>query len=132
VVVFEGSISPDKAMKNQILRTLIAQYALGWIYLLGVVIWNDSVMLSALVGCIACLLPNTYHSIRMLKQTENNNAVQWLGYAYRSEFVKWLMAGMIFLLVFTTDYQLDPIILFSGYILIQVSSWFVPLVLKGN
>ena len=119
-------------MKNQILQTLILQYALGGIYVFGVVIWNDSVMLSALTGCIACLLPNTYHSIRILRQTENNNAVQWLGFAYRSEFVKWLMTGMIFLLAFTTNYQWDPMILFAGYILLQLSSWFIPLVLKGN
>jgi F0F1-type ATP synthase assembly protein I len=119
-------------MKNQILQTLISQYALGGIYVFGVVIWNDSVMLSALTGCIACLLPNTYHSIRILRQTENNNAVQWLGFAYRSEFVKWLMTGMIFLLAFTTNYQWDPMILFAGYILLQLSSWFIPLVLKGN
>ena len=119
-------------MKNQILQTLILQYALGGIYVFGVVIWNDSVMLSALTGCIACLLPNTYHSIRILRQTENNNAVQWLGFAYRSEFAKWLMTGMIFLLAFTTNYQWDPMILFAGYILLQLSSWFVPLVFKGN
>jgi F0F1-type ATP synthase assembly protein I len=119
-------------MKNQILQTLILQYALGGIYVFGVVIWNDSVMLSALTGCIACLLPNTYHSIRILRQTENNTAVQWLGFAYRSEFVKWLMTGMIFLLAFTSNYQWDPMILFAGYILLQLSSWFIPLVLKGN
>ena len=119
-------------MKNQILQTLIVQYAMGGIYVFGVVIWNDSVMLSALTGCIACLAPNTYQGIRMLKQTENNNAVQWLGYAYRSEFVKWLMTGMIFFLAFTANYQWDPMILFAGYILLQLSSWFVPLVLKGN
>ncbi|MCZ6667738.1 MAG: ATP synthase subunit I, partial [Gammaproteobacteria bacterium] len=76
---------PDEAMKNQIYVTLIVQYILGVIYLFGVVIWDDDVMLSALVGCMACLAPNTYHSIRMLRQTENNNAMQWLGYAYRSE-----------------------------------------------
>jgi len=119
-------------MKNQIYKTLIAQYLLGAIYLIGIVIWNDNVMLSALVGCIACLVPNTYQSIRMLRQTDNDNAVQWLGYAYRSEFVKWLMTGIIFLLAFTTNYPWDPIVLFAGYILIQVSSWFVPLALKGN
>ncbi|MCZ6882650.1 MAG: hypothetical protein O7F15_06570, partial [Gammaproteobacteria bacterium] len=73
---------PDEAMKNQIYATLIVQYILGMIYLFGVVIWDDGVMLSALVGCMACLAPNTYHSIRMLRQTENNNAMQWLGYAY--------------------------------------------------
>ena len=119
-------------MKNQIFRTLIVQYLLGGVYLLGAVIWNENVMLSALVGCMACLVPNTYQSIRMLKQTENDNAVQWLGYAYRSELVKWLMTGMIFALAFTSNYPWDPIVLFAGYILLQMSSWFVPLVLKGN
>ena len=119
-------------MKNQIFRTLIAQYLLGGVYLLGVVIWNENVMLSALVGCMAYLVPATYQSIRMLKQTENDNAVQWLGYAYRSELVKWLMTGMIFVLAFTANYPWDPMILFAGYILMQLSSWFVPLVLKGN
>jgi F0F1-type ATP synthase assembly protein I len=132
VAEFEENTSPAKAMKNQIFKTLIAQYLLGGIYAIGILIWDDSVVLSALVGCIACLVPNTYHNIRMLKQTENDNAVQWLGYAYRSEFVKWMLTGMIFVLAFTANYQWDPIVLFAGYILIQLSSWFVPLVLKGN
>jgi len=123
---------PDEAMKKQIYATLIIQYILGMIYLIGVVIWDDSVMLSALVGCMACLAPNSYHSIRMLKQTNNNSAVQWLGYAYRSEFVKWLMTGIIFLLAFTANYQWDPIILFAGFCLIQISSWFIPVIIKGN
>ena len=124
--------TPDKAMKYQIYATVIIQYILGTIYLIGVVIWDDSVMLSALVGCIACLVPNTYQSMRMLKQTENNNAMQWLGYAYRSEFVKWVMTGMIFLLAFTANYEWDPIVLFAGFCLIQISSWFIPLIIKGN
>lgn len=119
-------------MKNQIYKTLIIQYLLGGIYLIGVVIWNDSVMLSALVGCIASLVPNSYQSIRMQKQIENNNAMQWLGYAYRSEFVKWLMTGMIFWLAFTANYQWDPIVLFAGFVLMQMSSWFIPFIFKGN
>jgi F0F1-type ATP synthase assembly protein I len=124
--------APDKAMKNQIYTTLIIQYLLGTIYIIGVVIWDDSVMLSALVGCIACLAPNSYHSMRMLKQTDNNNAMQWLGYVYRSEFVKWVMTGIIFLLAFTANYEWDPIVLFAGFCLIQISSWFIPLIIKGN
>lgn len=119
-------------MKNQIYGTLIIQYLLGAMYLVGIMVWDDDVALSAVVGCVASLVPNSYHSIRMLKQTENNDALQWLSYAYRSEIVKWLMTGMIFLLVFTANYEWDPIVLFAGYILIQMSSWFVPLVLKGN
>jgi F0F1-type ATP synthase assembly protein I len=119
-------------MKNQFLQPLIVQYAVSGIYVFGVVIWNDNVMLSAITGCIACLVPNTYQSIRMLKQANNNNAVEWLAYAYRSEIVKWLMTGMIFVLAFTADYRWDPIVLFAGYILIHITSWFIPLVLKGN
>ena len=119
-------------MKNQILKPLIAQFALGGIYVFGVVIWDDSVMLSALVGCMACLIPSSYYSIRMLKQTKNDNALQWLGYAYRSEFVKWVLTVIIFVLAFTSNYQWDPIVLFAGYIIIQISSWFVPFIIKNN
>jgi len=118
-------------MKNQILQTLLVQYALGGVFVLGVVIWNDSVMLSALVGCLACLVPNSYHSFRMLRQIKSENAVQWLAHAYRSELVKWLMTGMVFVLAFTANYQWDPIVLFAGYILTLIPSWFVPLVIKG-
>jgi F0F1-type ATP synthase assembly protein I len=81
---------------------------------------------------MAGLAPNTYYGIRMLKQVDNNSAVQWLGYAYRIEFVKWLMTGLIFLLAFTTNYPWDPIVLFAGFCLIQMSSWFIPLIVKGN
>ena len=38
----------------------------------------------------------------------------------------------VFALAFTSNYPWDPIVLFAGYILLQMSSWFVPLVLKGN
>ena len=119
-------------MKNQIIRTLILQYILGGIYLISLALWDKTVLFSALVGCMAALIPNTYFSIRMLQAAENNNAVQWLGYAYRSELVKWLMTGMIFLLAFTSNYPWDPIVLFAGFCLIQMSSWFVPLIVKGN
>jgi len=119
-------------MKNQIIQALIIQYSSGGIYLFGVVIWNESVMLSAITGCIACLVPNTYQSIRMLRQANNNNAGEWLAYAYQSEFVKWLMTGMIFVLAFTANYEWDPIILFAGFVLMQMSSWFIPFIFKGN
>ncbi len=89
-------------------------------------------MFSAIIGCLAGLIPNGYFYFRMSKQVEGNNAQQWLGYAYRSEFGKWLMTGMIFMLVFTSKHTWDPIVLFAGYVLIQISSWFVPFVIKGN
>jgi len=119
-------------MNNQIWKTLAIQSVLSGIYVSAAGIWDEKVMLSALVGCMACLIPNSYFYIRMARRSENNNAEQWLGYAYRSEFGKWVIAGVIFLLAFSSSYPWDPLVLFSGYVLIQMSSWFVPLIMKGN
>ena len=120
-------------MKNQIIRTLILQYILGVIYLTGAGLWDAASMFSALVGCLAALLPTTYFGMRMIKATEQkNDATLWLGYAYRSEIGKWVMMALIFGMAFTTDYPWDPLILFAGFVLIQLSGWFAPLVIRGN
>ena len=119
-------------MKNQIIRILILQYILGVIYLIGTSLWDIAFTPSALLGCVAALIPKTYFSIRMLRETENNNATQWLGYAYRSEIGKWVIMSAIFVLAFTTNYPWDPVVLFAGFVLIQVSGWFAPIVTKGN
>ncbi|MCP4984004.1 MAG: hypothetical protein GY935_26315 [Gammaproteobacteria bacterium] len=119
-------------MKNQIIRALIFQTVLGVIYLIVTGLWDMAFIPSALLGCTAVLLPNTYFGMRMLRETTNNNAPQWLGYAYRSAIGKWVIMGVIFFLAFTSEYPWDPVILFAGFVLIQVSGWFAPFVTKGN
>lgn len=120
-------------MKNQIIATLVFQYVLGGIYLIGMGLWDKTVLLSALLGCIAALLPKTYFGFRMIRAMENNkDALQWLGYAYRSEIGKWVLLALIFWLAFTTDYPWDPVVLFAGFVMIQLSGWFAPIVIKGN
>ncbi|MCP4431404.1 MAG: hypothetical protein GY806_10530 [Gammaproteobacteria bacterium] len=119
-------------MNFQIWKALHIQVAVSVLYVSASALWKESVMFSAIIGCLAGLIPNGYFYFRMSKQVEGNNAQQWLGYAYRSEFGKWLMTGMIFMLVFTSKHTWDPIVLFAGYVLIQISSWFVPFVIKGN
>ena len=120
-------------MKNQIIKTLILQYILGVIYLIVTGLWDTAAMLSALVGCIAALVPKTYLDLRMMRVTETNkNAAQWLSYAYRSEIGKWVIMGAIFAAAFTTSYPWDPVVLFIGFVLIQLSGRVAPLVIKGN
>ena len=119
-------------MNNEIWKVLLIQLVLSFLYAGAVAIWNMDALFSAIVGCMAGLIPNTYICYRMSRQLDNNNAAQVLGYAYRSEFGKWLMTGMIFLLAFTSDQLWDPVFLFAGFILIQVSSGFIPFVTKGN
>ncbi len=120
-------------MKDQIIRTLILQYFLGILYLLGTGFLHDAAWFSALVGCMAALVPKTYFSIRMVQATEkDSDASQWIGSAYRSVFGKWVMMVLIFGLAFTTDYPWDPVILFAGFVLIQISGLVAPLVTRGN
>jgi ATP synthase protein I len=119
-------------MKNQIIRVLVLQYGLGVFYTACSMLWNLSFTLSAVVGCVAALAPQTYYSLRMLRTTEDRNAMQWLGYAYRSEIGKWVIMGAIFAMAFTSDYPWDPVVLFAGFVLIQLSGWVAPFVIKGN
>ena len=102
------------------------------LYLGSVSLLDSAAMLSALTGCLAALVPKTYFDMRMLRATEDNDAAQWLGYAYRSEIGKWVIMGAIFALAFTLDHPWDPVVLFAGFILIQVSGWLAPFVIKGN
>ena len=119
-------------MKDQILKALIFQYILGGIYLLGTGLWDISVTSSALVGCVAGLAPATWFGIRMLRTADNNDAKQWLGYALRSELGKWVLMGAIFAIAFTSEYDWDPEFLFAGFVLILLSGWIAPLLIKGN
>ena len=131
-------------MKNQIIKTLVLQYVLGvtylagtGLYLAGPGLWDVSATMSALVGCVAGLLPKTYFDLRMSRDAGDKNAAQWLGYAYRSEIGKWVIMGAIFMLAFSMDYPWDPVVLFAGFVLIQLSGWLAPFVMdslskKGN
>jgi F0F1-type ATP synthase assembly protein I len=89
-------------------------------------------LVSAISGCLASLLPSVYFSFRILRQAHNNGAATWLGHAYRANIGKWILAGIIFALLFSSSYQWDPLILFVGYLLVQLSGMFVPLIQKGN
>ena len=119
-------------MKNKIFRVLVLQYALGFIYLTATGIWDAAAMMSAVTGCMAALVPKTYLCMRMLRTKEVESAAQWLGYAYRSQIGKWVIAGAIFMFAFTTDYPWDPVVLFAGFVLIETSGWLAAVVIKGN
>ena len=120
-------------MKNQVFRTLVFQFVLGGVYLTGIGLWDPAEIPSALVGCVASLVPEAYFGFKMVRAADNNNeAAQWLGSAYRAELGKWVIMGAILVLAFTADYPWDPVVFFAGFVLIQISGWFVPLITKGN
>ncbi|MDJ0832174.1 MAG: ATP synthase subunit I [Gammaproteobacteria bacterium] len=118
-------------MKTQVKLLLTVQSVMMLVFLALVLLLQLGDWISALTGCLASLVPSIYFSIRMLRQADNNEAAAWLSYAYRSEIAKWVMAGIIFAVAFTSGYPWDPMILFIGYLLVQVSGMFVPLIQKG-
>ena len=119
-------------MRNQIIKVLILQYILGGIYLALAGLWGAVAMLSAFTGCMAALVPQTYVSLRMMRDLEDRSATQWLGYALRTELGKWLIMAAIFALAFSADYSWDPVVMFVGFILVVLSGWLTPFVVKGN
>jgi len=121
-----------KAMKTHIQFLLTVQLVTALIYYLLIILFSLGDGFSALTGCLASLLPNMYFSYKMLQQADNDKAAEWLSYAYRSDISKWLMAVLIFALAFTSDYPWDPVILFVGYLVVQMSGIFVPFIDKGN
>jgi F0F1-type ATP synthase assembly protein I len=117
-------------MKSQIIKVLILQYGLGGVYLAAAGLWDLASIISAMAGCMAGLAPKTYFSLRMLRTTEDKDAQQWLGYAYRSEIGKWMIMVSIFMIAFGTDYHWDYVILFAGFVIIQMSGWLAPFVIS--
>ena len=119
-------------MKSQIQLLLIIQLLVMLGFLAVVYILQLGDMVSGLTGCLASLLPSLYFSFRMLRRAHINDAAEWLGHAYRSDIGKWVFAGIIFTLAFTTGYQWDPLVLFVGYLLVQMSGLFLPFIQKGE
>lgn len=119
-------------MRAHVQVQLISQLVVMLLYTTLVWLLDLGDAFSALTGCLASLIPGTYFAVKMLRQDINVSAQQWLGQAYRSDIAKWVMTGIIFVLAFTSAYQWDPVILFVGYLLMQMSGMFAPLIQKGN
>ena len=119
-------------MKTQVQHLLIIQLLVMLGYLVAVYVLRPGSLLSGLTGCLASLIPSFYLSFRMLRRNHVDDAAEWLGHAYRSDIGKWLMSAMIFALAFTSGYSWDPVILFVGFLLVQMSAMFLPLINKGE
>ena len=120
-------------MKKQVIQVLVAQCALTLILVSVLALTgSDEIAFSGLVGCLTGLVPNAYVLRRMLRQADNVSAEEFVSYAYRSQIGKWIMTGMMFVLIFTAEYVWDPVGLFAGFCLITLSSGFVPIFVKGD
>lgn len=121
-------------MKQQVIKLLLGQYLLALLFVAVGAMWGENAVMSALTGCLAALVPNTFFSFRMLQASRRDyeEAAHFLRDAFRAEFQKWLMTGMILFLAFSSDYQWSPGFLFAGFGLLLISGGFMSFILKGD
>ena len=119
-------------MKAQVFGLLKIQLLITALYpvLIAVLGWGDEI--SALAGCLISFLPATYFGLRVLGQANSYDPVLWLRSTYRFEIGKWVLAAVLFALAFSSGYPWDPIILFAGYLLVQMSGLISPYIVKGS
>ncbi len=118
-------------LKKQIRLLVSVELMISLVYLSFVYLLRLGDLFSALTGCLASLIPGFYFAIKIWRQADNNDPQSWISHAYRADFGKWLMTGVIFFLAFTSGYIWDPLIFFVGYLLVQMSGMFVPFFTKG-
>lgn len=101
------------------------------IYVLSVALIDIGAIRSAFVGVMASLVPELYQAWKLSKTDNELNPQKWLGLVYRSLVTKWLMAIMVFSIVFVVSSRWDYGVLFLGYLLVQVSGILTPILFKG-
>jgi len=92
--------------------------------------WQEELE-SALAGSLTGLLPALYVAWRLNTQPQHQDAERWMATVYRVEVNKWIMTIGLFALVFTSVQEVDPVILFGGYLVSQMAYWFAPVLVKS-
>jgi ATP synthase protein I len=120
-------------MKKQIVCGLSLQLLLAVLLSTGIAFFQSgNSFFSAVAGCLAAILPNGYIGYKMIRQSGAATAHEFVNYAYRSQLGKWVMTGMIFVLIFTAENEWDPMSLFVGYCVIAIAGGFIPLIFKSD
>lgn len=113
-----------------IFQVWLLQAALATLFC-GLVIWfKPETIESALAGVLISLLPSLYAAWRLQQQPDTLAASQWLTAVYRVEVNKWIMTILLFAVVFSSLTEVNPVILFCGYLLSQVAYWLAPVLVK--
>lgn len=107
---------------------LIIPRVLGWQFVIGAalaaVLWGvygDTAGYSALLGSLACVVPNAFLGLRLMAPGQDAQAL--LRAAWIGELIKLALTVAIFTLVFTLVRPLSPAALFAGFIVTQLMAF---------
>ncbi|MBL7004279.1 MAG: ATP synthase subunit I [Gammaproteobacteria bacterium] len=119
-------------MNKNIIQALIARLIVATFYVLYFIFVNAELVFSALVGVLACLVPEVYQGMKLSKSVPELEPSKWLRLAYQAMFGKWLMSIIILAIAFSSSVEWNYFILFSGYFLVNVSGLLAPILNKGK
>ena len=101
---------------------------LAWQSLIGAVLaaalwglFGTTAGYSALLGSLACLVPNAFLGLRLMAPRRDARAL--LRAAWVGELIKLALTVLIFTLVFTQVRPLSPAALFAGFIVTQLGTF---------
>lgn len=100
---------------------------LGSSVLLALLFWGIGGRISgfsALLGGLICLLPNAYLALRLTLPRSDRGASGLVRAAYIGEFGKIVLTVLLFGLVFSLVRPVDPVALFSGFIVTTMLTLF--------
>ena len=119
----EGRFTASTA--STVARVLLLQ--LGSSVLLALLFWGIGGRISgfsALLGGLICLLPNAYLALRLTLPRSDRGTSGLVRAAYIGEFGKIVLTVLLFGLVFSLVRPVDPVALFSGFIVTTMLTLF--------
>jgi len=119
-------------MISSIKTSILVRFVSSCIFVVLILMINQSAVFSALVGVVACFVPESYLGWKLSKTEKVYDASRWLGLTYQSIISKWIMTAMIFAISFSSSFQWNYEILFIGFIVVNIAGLLTPVLLKGK
>lgn len=85
--------------------------------------------LSAVLGGLACAVPNAYLIWKAFQYRGARSAQKITKSFYQGEAGKFALTMLAFVLIFTLVESIEPVALFGAFVLIQSVNWFTPLLI---
>ncbi|MCL6268570.1 F0F1 ATP synthase subunit I [Sansalvadorimonas sp. 2012CJ34-2] len=125
-----GLMQYPHLQKPAIHRVIIVQSVMTVLLSAVFFLNNTTAGLSALLGGLICLIPNTYFVARTFSRSGARAAKIIVMDFYKGEAGKFLLTACGFALVFALVKPLDYAVLLGVFVLVQAVNWFTPVLLK--
>ncbi len=111
----------------QVNRILIAQVAVTFGVSALLFVLRPEMALSALLGGLICVLPNLYFARQLFPRKRSLQIKGLVWSAFGAEFVKMVLAILLFAVVFIHYEGVHPLVLLATYFVAHSCTWAVPL-----